>query len=83
MGILLGLLAFILLLRLGLAVGDAWQRLRQPDPATVAHQAQRWPLHAVVTLENNVETVAAELAEDLRSEGWRVQVPSQQTVQAR
>jgi cytochrome c biogenesis protein ResB len=69
---LLGLLAFILLLRLGLAAGDAWQRLRQPDPVAVAQQAQRWPLHATVTLENTAETVAAELAEDLRSEGWRV-----------
>ncbi|HSN74758.1 MAG TPA: cytochrome c biogenesis protein ResB [Anaerolineae bacterium] len=69
---LLGLLAFILLLRLGLAAGDAWQRLRQPDPAAVAQQALHWPLHAAVTLENSAETVAAEMAEDLRSEGWRV-----------
>lgn len=69
---LLGLLAFILLLRLGLAAGDAWQRLRQPDPAAVSHHAQRWPLYATVALHNNVETVADELAEDLRSEGWRV-----------
>ena len=69
---LLGLLAFILLLRLGLAAGDAWQRLRQPDPAAVAQQALRWPLHAAVTLENAAEAVAAELAEDLRSESWRV-----------
>lgn len=69
---LLGLLAFILLLRLGLALGNAWRRLRQPDPAAVAHQAQRWPLRAAVTLENSVETAAAELTEDLHSEGWRV-----------
>lgn len=69
---LLGLLAFVLLLRLGLAASDAWQRLRQPDPAALARQAQRWPLHAVVTLDNDVETAAAELADDLRSEGWRV-----------
>ncbi len=69
---LLGLLAFILSLRLGLAAGDAWQRLRRPDPVAVAQQALRWPLHATVTLEDSAETAAAELAEDLRSEGWRV-----------
>jgi cytochrome c biogenesis protein ResB len=69
---LLGVLAFILLLRLGLAAGDAWQRVRQPDPAAAAQQALRWPLHTSLTLNNNTETIAVELAEDLRSEGWRV-----------
>jgi len=69
---LLGLLAFILLLRLGLAAQDAWQRLRQPDPAAVANLAPRWPLQAVVTLTTNVDLAAAELAENLRSEGWQV-----------
>jgi hypothetical protein len=69
---LLGLLAFILSLRLGLAAGDAWQRLRRPDPVAAAQQALRWPLHATVTLQDSAETAAAELAEDLRSEGWRV-----------
>jgi hypothetical protein len=69
---LLGLLAFILFLRLGLAAGDAWQRLRRPDPVAVAQLALRWPLHATVTLRDSAETAAAELAEDLRSEGWRV-----------
>lgn len=69
---LLGLLAFILLLRLGLAVQDARQRLRDVDPAAAAQAAQRWPLHAELSLAGQVETTAAELAEDLRSEGWRV-----------
>jgi len=69
---LLGLLAFILLLRLGLAANDARQRLRQPDPAAVANLAPRWPLQAVVSLTTNVDLAAAELAENLRSEGWRV-----------
>jgi hypothetical protein len=70
--VLLGLLAFILLLRLGLAAGDAWQRLRHPDPAAAAQLALHWPLHASLTRNNDVETIAVELAEDLRSEGWRV-----------
>jgi len=69
---LLGLLAFILLLRLGLAVQGAWQRLRRVDPSATAHAAQRWPLHAEISLEGEVEATAAELAEDLHSEGWRV-----------
>lgn len=69
---LLAALAFILLLRLGLAAGDAWQRLRRPDPAVTAQQAQRWLWQAIVTLEDDAATVAAELADDLRSEGWRV-----------
>jgi hypothetical protein len=68
---LLGLLAFTLLLRLGLAAGDAWQRLRHPDPAGVTREAQRWPLTSAVTLENRSEA-ASELVEDLRSEGWRI-----------
>jgi hypothetical protein len=69
---LLALLAFVLLLRLGLAVGDAWQRLRRVDPAATARAAQRWPLHAEVSLVGAVETLAAELTHDLHSEGWRV-----------
>jgi hypothetical protein len=70
--ILLAVLAFCLLLRLGLAAGDAWRRLRCPDPAAAAGEALRWPQHADVTLENDVEAAAVELAEDLHSEGWRV-----------
>lgn len=69
---LLALLAFVLLLRLGLAVGDAWQRLRRADPAATARAALRWPLHAETTLTGNFETLATELANDLHSEGWRV-----------
>ncbi len=70
--VLLAVLAFCLLLRLGLAVGDAWRRLRRPDPAAAAGEARNWPLHADVTLENDDQAAAAELAEDLHSEGWRV-----------
>lgn len=69
---LLGLLAFVLLLRLGLAAGDAWQRLRRADPVATARAAARWPLHAEVTLHGAVETLADELVHDLHSEGWRV-----------
>ncbi|MEI2691454.1 MAG: cytochrome c biogenesis protein ResB [Anaerolineae bacterium] len=57
---------------MGLAANDARQRLRQPDPAAVANLAPRWPLQAVVSLTTNVDLAAAELAENLRSEGWRV-----------
>lgn len=69
---LLGLLAFVLLLRLGLALGEARQRLHRPDAAAVARQAQRWPFHAAVAVEIPAEAAADELAGDLRSEGWRV-----------
>lgn len=69
---LLALLAFVLLLRLGLALGDGWQRLRRADPASTADAALRWPLHTEATLAGNFETLAAELANDLHSEGWRV-----------
>ncbi len=69
---LLGALAFVLLLRLGLVANEAWQRLRQPDPAAVACQAQRWPLQAVVTIASSSDLAAAEVVENLRSEGWRV-----------
>ncbi len=69
---LLGLLAFILLLRLGLAAAEAWQRLRRPDPAATALFAQRWPWQVDVAMAGNAATAAAELADDLRSEGWRV-----------
>jgi hypothetical protein len=69
---LLAVLTFCLLLRLGLAVGDAWRRLRRPDPAAAAGEALRWPLHADVTLEKDADAAAVELASDLHSEGWRV-----------
>lgn len=69
---LLALLAFILLLRLGLNAGEAWQRLRAPEPAQTAALAARWPHHASATLPGAVTEVTAELADDLRSEGWRV-----------
>lgn len=69
---LLAALAFCLLLRLGLAAGDAWRRLRRPDPTAAAGEALRWPLHADVALDGDAEAAAAELAEDLHSEGWRV-----------
>lgn len=69
---LLGLLAFVLLLRLGLATGDAWQRLRRADPVAAAQVAVRWPLHAEMTLPGAIDPLAAELAHDLHSEGWRI-----------
>lgn len=69
---LLAVLAFILLLRLGLAAGEAWQRLRRPDPVATAWQAQHWLWQAVVMMKDDAKTVADELADDLRSEGWRV-----------
>lgn len=69
---LLALLAFILLLRLGLNVGETAQRLRAPDPAQTAALAARWPHHATATLERTAAEAATELADDLRSEGWRV-----------
>lgn len=69
---LLGLLAFILLLRLGLAAAEAWQRLRRPDPAQAALHVQRWPWRADVAVADDAPTAAAELGDDLRSEGWRV-----------
>ena len=69
---LLGLLAFILLLRLGLAAAEAWQRLRAPDPAAAVQSAQRWPWQVDVAVADTAATAAAELADDLRSEGWRV-----------
>ena len=67
---LAGLLAFILLLRLGLAIGNALRRLRNPDPRAAASQAQRWPLHAAVHLEQDAGS--AGLQQDLVNEGWRV-----------
>jgi cytochrome c biogenesis protein ResB len=70
--VLLGLLAFILLLRLGLAVAAAWQRLRRPDPAAAALHAQKWPWQVEVAVADNTAAAAAELADDLRNEGWRV-----------
>ena len=69
---LLAAVAFVLLLRLGLAIGDAAKRLRHPDPATDAVEARRWPLHASVELNGDSASAAAELSEDLRSEGWRI-----------
>lgn len=67
---LAGLLAFILLLRLGLAIGNALRRLRNPDPQHAAAEARRWPLHAAVHLEK--DATGAGLHQDLASEGWRV-----------
>lgn len=67
---LAGLLAFILLLRLGLAIGNTLRRLRNPDPLAVANEAQHWPLNAAVHLE--VDATGAGLQADLANEGWRV-----------
>ena len=67
---LAGLLAFVLLLRLGLAIGNALRRLRSPNPQTLAGEARRWPLHADVRLEQ--DATGAGLQEDLVNEGWRV-----------
>lgn len=69
---LVGLIAFVLLLRLGLAIGDAAKRLRNPDPIAAVKEARRWPLHATVELDGDTMSVAAELSEVLFSEGWRI-----------
>lgn len=69
---ILAALAFALLLRLGLAVGEMARRLRQADPIADAAEARRWPLHTAVELAGDIPLAAAELSEALRSEGWRV-----------
>jgi hypothetical protein len=70
-GILAGL-AFVLLLRSGLAIGEMAGRLRQVDPIVAAAEARRWPLHTSVELQGDTPAAASELSEDLHSEGWRV-----------
>ncbi|MEZ4771111.1 MAG: cytochrome c biogenesis protein ResB [Caldilineales bacterium] len=67
---LVGLLGFVLLLRLGLAIGDASRRLRDPDPQAAAAEAALWPLHATAQLDQ--DTAQAGLHEDLTNEGWWV-----------
>ena len=69
---LVAVVAFVLLLRLGLAIGDASKRLRNPDPAAVVKEARRWPLHATIELDADSASVVAELSEVLFSEGWRI-----------
>ena len=64
--------AFVLLLRLGMAIGDAVKRLRSPDPVAAVREARRWPLHATIELYADSASVAAELSEGLFSEGWRI-----------
>lgn len=66
--LLVGLLAFVLLLRLAQSVS----RLQPANPQSVAAAAQRWPLQAGFTLTTDVDTALAEVADDLRQEGWQV-----------
>ena len=68
----LGLLAFVLLLRLGLVLGDLHKRLRYIDPAAIASESRRWPLQSAFSLEGDVASALAGLNEDLCNEGWRV-----------
>ncbi len=70
--ILMAALAFVVLLRLGMALGDALKRLRHPDPAVAVAEARRWPVHATVELDRDSVSALTELSDDLRSEGWRV-----------
>ena len=69
---LVAVVAFVLLLRLGLAIGDASKRLRNPDPAAAVKEARRWPLHATIELDGDSASVISELSEVLFSEGWRI-----------
>ncbi len=69
---LVAVVAFILLLRLGLAIGDAVKRLRNPDAAAAVEEAWRWPLHVTIELDRDSASAVAELSEDLLSEGWRI-----------
>lgn len=65
---LLGLLAFVLLLRLVEALG----RLAQPVPATAAAEARRWPLQSAFAAPSPLPAALAEIAESLQQEGWWV-----------
>ena len=69
---LVAVAAFVLLLRLGMTIGDAIKRLRNPDPVATVREAQRWPLHATIELDADSASVVAELSEGLFSEGWRI-----------
>lgn len=66
--LLLGLLAFILLLRLAQSIA----RLRPAEPALLAAEAHQWPFQSSFTLHTSLDTSLAELADDLRQEGWQV-----------
>lgn len=70
---LMGLLAFVLLLRLAQSGSEAAARLGSGrDPSAAATGAQHWPLQAQFTLGGNLTSALDELSEDLRSEGWQV-----------
>ncbi len=69
---LVAVTAFVLLLRLGLAIGDAVKRLRNLDPVAAVREARRWPLHATIELDAESASVVAELSEVLLSEGWQI-----------
>ncbi len=75
--LLLGLLAFIMLLRLA----QSMIGLRSTDPTMMAVEAQRWPLQAAFALSAPLDASLSELAHDLRQEGWEV-VASQSTAEA-
>lgn len=66
--LLLGLLAFILLLRLA----QAMTRWRPADPVMLAGDAQQWPLQASFLLSAPLDESLSELTRDLRQEGWQV-----------
>lgn len=80
--LLLGLLAFVLLLRLAQSAAEAAARVAAPDPLQAAAAAAAWPHHAAVTVEGDLADVVQELADDLRSEGWQVEVAQPGRVEA-
>jgi hypothetical protein len=70
--VLLGLLAFVLLLRLGLALGEVLSWFGDPDPIQTGLDARSWPLQATAQLNGQVDSILAEVTEDLDREGWRI-----------
>lgn len=65
---LLGLLAFVLLLRLVEALG----RLASPTPTAVAAAARRWPLQSAFAAPAPLPAALSEIADSLQQEGWWV-----------
>lgn len=76
----LGLLAFVLLLRLAQTLSEDWNRLRvHQTPGQLASTSERWPLRTRFAMPGSLSAAAAELADDLRSEGWQVGVQANET----
>lgn len=78
----LGLLAFVLLLRLAEGLDDAVRRWQQRNLARLGQMAQRWPLQVHLHLagvgterplssSERLKEALVELVKDLRSEGWQ------------